>query len=191
MSFGLFSPSFQFVCWIVLWRWCVVVAARRLFLVSGSRASSSSLCVGFLWRWLIFWAPQHMGSCRSRAGTHLPCAGRRAPNHWTPREAYQFLHRVRGEGPCRLEKTSCDSPDRMCSFWRYGQGAECGSWFASLCMDSHPCSLALLTTCQCGLCPQVNSLGPFTLSLASLGVKCDCHSLALPVQPFLGAAQSP
>ena len=69
-----------------------------------------------------------------------------------------------------------------------------GSRFASLCEDSLPlllpCSLALLTTCQCGLCPQVNSVGPFTLP-SSLGAKYACHSLAWAEQLFLGAAPSP
>ena len=47
------------------------------------------------------------------------------PNHWTPRESSQFLHRVRGEGPCRLEKTWGDPADRTCSTWSYGGFAVC------------------------------------------------------------------
>ena len=73
LSFGLFPhvPSL-----IILCQWWVVVAAHRLFLVAGSGASSSSRCLGFLWQWLLLWAPWLVGSSRSRTGTHLPCTGR-------------------------------------------------------------------------------------------------------------------
>ena len=31
-------------------------------------------------------APRHVGSSRARDQTHVPCAGRRTPSHWTTRE---------------------------------------------------------------------------------------------------------
>lgn len=79
LSFGLFSPCSQFVCLIILWQWWVVVAARRLFLVAGSGATSSSRCLGFSWWRLLLWAPWLVGSSWSRTGTPLPCTGRRLP----------------------------------------------------------------------------------------------------------------
>ena len=51
LSFVLFSPCFQFVCLIVLWRWWVIV--HRLFLVAGSRTSSrgGGFCCGLCSTW--------------------------------------------------------------------------------------------------------------------------------------------
>ena len=38
-----------------------------------------------MWR-TDFVAPQHVGSSRTRARTHVPCSGRRTPNHCATRE---------------------------------------------------------------------------------------------------------
>ena len=53
--------------------------AQQLWL-AGSRAQAQEL-----WRTGLV-APRHVGSCRIRARTHVPCVGRWIPNHCATRE---------------------------------------------------------------------------------------------------------
>ena len=98
------------------WLRCVFVAVLRLSLVVASGGCSSLWFVGFSSRWLLLlwsmgsrlagfsscgaqaqylWhtgliATQHVGSSRTRAGTHVPCIGRRILNHCATREVPEY-----------------------------------------------------------------------------------------------------
>ena len=54
--------------------------AQQLWLMASTAQAQQLWCTGLV-------APQHVGSSRTRAGTHVPCIGRRILNHCTTREA--------------------------------------------------------------------------------------------------------